>query len=97
MLRLEVARLDIRVVCCLCKCLMPVYVLFTALQNGMAYHVFVGYQNLVMTFGIVYAVINPLILPCSLVYALVGYFIWKHSVSVHSHDVPTQTVTHNQT
>lgn len=49
----------------------------------MAYHVIVGYQNLVMTFGIVYAVINPLILPCTLVYAFVGYFIWKHSVSTH--------------
>ena len=50
----------------------------------MAYHVIVGYQNLVMTFGIVYAVINPLILPCSLAYAFVGYFIWKHSVRAQS-------------
>ena len=46
----------------------------------MAYHVFIGYSNLIMTFGIVYAVISPLILPFSLLYCLIAYCTWKHEV-----------------
>jgi len=37
----------------------PVSAFSPPLQGPMAYHVFIGYSNLIMTFGIVYAVIVP--------------------------------------
>eukprot|EP00271_Cylindrocystis_brebissonii_P001282 TRINITY_DN11596_c0_g1_i1.p1 TRINITY_DN11596_c0_g1~~TRINITY_DN11596_c0_g1_i1.p1 ORF type:complete len:792 (-),score=185.91 TRINITY_DN11596_c0_g1_i1:440-2740(-) len=59
-------------------------------EGGILYHVFIPYQNLVITFGMVYAVIAPLILPFVLLYSLIGYVVWKHQVLyVYMHRLQT--------
>lgn len=46
------------------------------------YHVYFPYQNLIITLGLVYVVLAPLVLPVVLVYSLVGYFVFKHQVGL---------------
>ena len=54
-------------------------------QGGIVYHVFFPYQNLVITIGLVYAVLAPIILPLVLIYSMVGYLVWKHQVGGSQH------------
>eukprot|EP00897_Mesotaenium_endlicherianum_P005704 jgi/Mesen1/5161/ME000256S04348 len=46
--------------------------------GGIAYHIFMPYQNLVVTFGLVFAVIAPLILPFVILYSCIGYIFVDH-------------------
>lgn len=55
-----------------------------------SYHVFVPYQNLVITFGLVFAVLAPLILPFVLIYSIVGNIVWRHQI-MYCYGQPYQT------
>ena len=59
-------------------------------QGGILYHVFMPYQNLVICFGVVFAVIAPLILPFCLLYSIIGFFVWKHQI-MYVYSYPYQT------
>eukprot|EP00850_Spirogloea_muscicola_P001230 SM000004S15100 [mRNA] locus=s4:1218131:1223355:- [translate_table: standard] len=49
-------------------------------QGGINFLFFMPYQNLIITFGVVFAVIAPFILPFTLLYSCIGYMVWKHQV-----------------
>ncbi|CAI5468222.1 unnamed protein product [Closterium sp. Yama58-4] len=59
-------------------------------QGGINYHIFFPYQNLVITIGLVYAVIAPIILPFVCFYSCVGYLVWKHQI-MYVYSYPYQT------
>ncbi|CAI5974116.1 unnamed protein product [Closterium sp. NIES-65] len=59
-------------------------------QGGINYHIFFPYQNLVITIGLVYAVIAPIILPFVCFYSCIGYLVWKHQI-MYVYSYPYQT------